>query len=202
MRTRGHLKPVLPPAEDLLLDYSERLQHHLPGRRAIYLNLSKLQRLNRRRHHVAMAAASFDQLARRAQGQVFRLGNDDVVVVVKGVGVGEIDEVVLRLRYMFDDDPLVHQPDDAPDGPKFCVWFDLEIDYPAFLAIARAVHKRAVALRTQEAATAEASVLSSKPLPPVLEPLDPHRLSRIAQVIAPADLLQVPVGLQSHPELR
>lgn len=189
MRTHGHLKEVLPPAEDLLLDYAERLQRHLPGRRAIYLHLSKLRRLNRRRHHVAMAAASFDQLARRAQGQVFRLGNDDVIVVVKGVGVAEIDEVVLRLRYMFDDDPLVHRPDDASEGAKFCVWFDLEIDYAAFLAVVRAVHKRAVAQRVQEAAKAEQSVLSNRAPTPTLEPLDPHRLSRIAQVIAPADLV-------------
>ena len=108
----------LPSSEALLLDYAERLAKYLPGRRAVHVHLSKLLAVNRREHHLRMAASAFDPLVRRAQGQNFRLSNGDIVVVVKDVPVAEIDDVVLRLRYMFGDDPLVHVPDDPGTGPE------------------------------------------------------------------------------------
>src|ERR1700741_436835 len=106
MRVYASRAEALPAAEDLLLDYAERLVNHLPGRRAVHIHMSRLQRLHRRQRHMAIAAASFDPLAKRCQGQVFRLTNHDIVVVLKGASVAEIDDIVLRLRYMFDDDPL------------------------------------------------------------------------------------------------
>jgi hypothetical protein len=130
---------------------------------------------------------SFDQIAKRCQGQVFRLSNQDIVVVLKGVTIAEIDDVVLRLRYMLDDDPLVHEPDDAPEDRKFCDWFDIEQDHDDFLDRARALHREARAERARNP-NAAAQPASPGPERPKLAALDPVRLARLDQVIGPVNV--------------
>jgi hypothetical protein len=174
----------LPSGEALLLDYAERLAKHLPGRRAVHVHLSKLQPVNRREHHLRMAGSAFDPLVRRAQGQNFRLSNGDIIVVVKDVPVAEIDDVVLRLRYMFGDDPLVHAPEDGSERFKFCDWFDLEVQYASFLAKAQVLHRQS--LERKEAERIAALAPQAPATPKV--PLDPQRLSKLDPFVATADL--------------
>ena len=173
----------LPSGEALLLDYAERLTKHLPGRRAVQVHLSKLQPVNRREHHLRMAASAFDPLVRRAQGQNFRLSNGDIIVVVKDVPVAEIDDVVLRLRYMFGDDPLVHAADEGKHPYKFCDWYDLEVQYPSFLAKAQVLNRH-----SQERKEAERVAALAPPAPAPKTPLDPARLSKLDPFVATADV--------------
>ena len=185
MQVRVAKPEGLPSGEALLLDYAERLAKHLPGRRAVHVRLGDLQPLNRREQHLRMAASAFDPLVRRAQGQNFRLSNGDLVVVVKDVTVAEIDDVVLRLRFMFGDDPLVHVPDDAVGQTKFCDWFELERQYPAFLALAQARQRQLSERREPERAAAAPVQLQAAP---PRQPLDPLRLSKLEAVVATTEL--------------
>lgn len=182
MNTRVAKPEGLPAGEVLLLDYAERLAKYLPGRRAVHIHLSQLQPVNRREHHLRMAASAFDPLVRRAQGQNFKMGNGDIVVVVKDVTVSEIDDIVLRLRFMFGDDPLVHVPDDSKDQVKFCDWYDLESQYPAFLARAQLLTRAAQARKEAERNAQPAAAAQPK------VPLDPLRLSKLEPVVATAEL--------------
>lgn len=183
MQTRVAKPEGLPSSEALLLDYSERLAKYLPGRRAVHVHLSKLLPVNRREHHLRMAASAFDPLVRRAQGQNFRLSNGDIVVVVKDVPVAEIDDVVLRLRYMFGDDPLVHAADEGKNPFKFCDWYDLELQYPSFLAKAQVLNRQSQERKEAEriAALAPAAAVPKTPL-------DPARLSKLDPFVATADV--------------
>lgn len=183
MQTRIAKPEGLPNGEALLLDYAERLAKHLPGRRAVHVHLSQLQPVNRRDHHLRMAASAFDPLVRRAQGQNFRLSNGDIIVVVKDVAVAEIDDVVLRLRYMFGDDPLVHVPDDAKELQRFCDWYDLERQYPLFLAKAQLLNRQ-----SQERKEAERIAGLAPPAAAPKTPMDPQRLSKLEPFIATADV--------------
>lgn len=185
MRARVTQPAVLPSGDALLLDYAERLARHTAGRRAVHVRLSQLQPIHRRDHHLRMASANFDDVLRRGQGQCFRLHGGDLVVVVKDVPVAEIDEVVLGLRYMFDEDPLVHVPDDATDRPIFCSWYNLEQDYPRFLAMAREERGVAPVLPRMQGVEQDPAERAARA---ELHPFDPLRLSRFEQVIATADL--------------
>jgi hypothetical protein len=185
MRARVSQPVLLPSGDALLLDYAERLAKHLPGRRAVHIHLSQLQPTHRRGHHLRMAAANFDNLVRRSQGQCFCLHDGDVVVVLKDISVAVIDEVVLGLRYMFDEDPLVHAPDDAVDQPTFCTWYNLEQDYPRFLAMARDLRRAAPVVPRLRGVELDGPERAPKV---ELHPFDPLRLSRFEQVITTADL--------------
>jgi hypothetical protein len=132
-----------------------------------------------------MAGSAFDPLIKRAHGQKFPLANGDIIIVVKDVPVAQIDDVVLRLRYMFGEDPLVHVKDDATGEVKFCDWYDLELQYPAFLAKAQSLSRAApIARDVERAATAAPTAAAATPK----VPLDPLRLSKLEPVVATADL--------------
>ena len=114
--------------EAALFDYVARLQKHKSGRRAVHIRLSNLRPYNRRDHHLRIATSSFDRLVDDFEGGIFRLFNDDLVVICNGATIADMDEVILHLRYLFSDDPLLKN--DEEGRKPFCDWFDLENDYP------------------------------------------------------------------------
>ncbi len=179
----------LPNHEELLLDYAERLRKHLPGRRAVHLQLSKLQAVNLRSHNLRIATEFFTGLVGRYEGQLFVLKNRDIVIVLKGAKVAQIDEVVLRLRYLFSDDPLVQ--DDEEGAAAFCGWYDLEKDYLEFLQLAKRLHHDALhgdEPKKKKKPLPQISKPEVRELPEPTEPLTPTRLAQIEAAIASFDL--------------
>ncbi len=181
--------------EAALLDFVERLRKFTKGRRAVHIRLSKLRPYNRRSHHLRIAASAFDPLVRAYDAAVFRLFNNDLVVICDGADVADIDHVVLHLRYLFAEDPLIKN-EEAGDV-EFCTWFDLEDDYADLCDLA----KRMVSARAHQQDRDEAPDPASKgPVavhPSVKRaetaktPLDPSNLAAIEVAIAQADLSTV-----------
>ena len=171
--------------EEVLLDYAERLARYREGRRAVYIHISRLQRHNRQAHHLRVAATTFETLIKSFNGALFRVYNGDMVVVLQGAKVSEIDDCILRLRYLFSDDPLLAGHEG--EGVEFCTWFDIEHDYPSFLSMAgKAVEGRKGHDEALKAAEGE-------PKPPeetqeALAPLDPKSLALVIEAIDHADL--------------
>lgn len=179
----------LPDHEVLLLDYAERLRKHLPGRRAVHLQLSKLQPFNLRSHNLRIATEFFTELVRRHEGQQYVLKNKDIVVVLKGATVSRIDDVVLKLRYLFSDDPLVH--DEGDSGAEFCVWYDLEKNYRQFLDLAQRLRDDFLHRDDERKKPHRASKPEERELPEPTEPLTPTRLAQIETAITSFDLSSV-----------
>jgi len=173
-----------PSAEYALYDYAERLEKHRRGRTAIHIHLSKLQPHNRRDHHIRIATNTFESLVRYFDGQLFVLRNNDIVFVARDVPVEKIDDAVLRLRYLFSEDPLAQYADQEAGDVGFCTWYLLERDYPRFLALARHFYERSMVLhaekRLKEAATGQ----------PALErrPLSPVQLGKLEESLQHTDL--------------
>ena len=169
--------------EALLYDYAQRLARFGEGRRAIRLHLSRLRPYNRRRHHLRIAASILEPLISGREGALFRLYNEDLVVVCRGASVAEIDDYVLRLRFLFSEDPLIRQ--DEADGEAFCSWYDLGAEYTRFLARVRElVEERAREEAAHAAAARPADEGPDKPS----DPIDPPKLGAIEKAIAQADL--------------
>lgn len=90
-----------------LLDTVDRLNRHRDGRRAVHIHLSRLKSANRRDHHLRIAANSFENLVRAFEGQLYRLSNHDIVFIFRDADPAVVDQAVVRLRYLFNDDPLI-----------------------------------------------------------------------------------------------
>ncbi len=158
-----------PSAEYAFYDYAERLEKHRRGRVAIHIHLSKLQPHNRREHHIRIATNTFESLVKYFDGQLFVLKNNDIVFVARDVPVEKIDDAVLRLRYLFSEDPLAQYADQDGGDVGFCTWYLLERDYARFLALARHFYERSMVVhaekRLKEAATGM-PVNDRKPMTP------------------------------------
>lgn len=177
------------PASDqhaLLLDYVERLNQHRDNRRVIHLHLSALRPQNRREHHIRIAMNAFEGLIRRFEGQAFRLRNDDLFVGLRGASVAEIDNVVLKLRFLFSDDPLLGTDDGAPkSGARvFCTWYDIAADYIQLLNDVRGMTPPPEG----RSASVTAGAGQTARCPNHALPLDPATLGRLETAMRAIDI--------------
>ena len=177
----------LPSQEKLLLDYVERLHKFRDGRRAVHLHIHRLRPSNRRPHHLRIAKQAFDQIIQAHEGALFTMFNQDIVVVLKDASVARIDEVVLRLRFLFSNDPLLSREEDEARDDKFCTWYDLETGYDGLVGLADRMIRLHQEHETEAAASARAAEIAPN-VQELSEPIDPERLAAMENALAQADL--------------
>jgi len=168
--------------EALLLDYAERLSRFRQGRRAVHLHLSQLQSYNRREHHLRIAVKTFESMVSLFEGQTFLLGNGDIVFIGNQATPTAIEEAVLRVRYLFEDDPLIRDGAAAGHTERFCSLYELGIEYDRFLQLVRGLHEDEVRRQHRLAA------LPGREGDANLRPVDAHRIGELIDAIARADL--------------
>lgn len=175
--------------ENLLVDYLRRLERHRKERRAVHIHLSALLPNNRRDHHMRIAAGTFENLTKMMQAQVFPLANSDMMVIYKAVAQEEIEASIVKLRFMFSDDPLILDDAQGRMG-TFSTWYDLDREYDVLLALAeKLVQDEQARIRTeQERAGLEFRAQKDKPKG---APFTPELLARVENALGQADLANV-----------
>jgi len=180
MRANAQTAPM--SQEAALLDFARRLRKFKAGRRAVHVRLSQLRPYNRRDQHLRIAATTFDRLVANYEAAVFRMFNDDLVVICNGASVADIDQSILHLRFLFADDPMLKTEERG--YLPFCEWYDLSTNYEAILRMAQdMVDARA----RHDAEAADTPPLAAKERPPST-PLDPASLAVLKSAISQADL--------------
>lgn len=176
-----------PSQEVLLADYAARLAHHRTGRRAVWLHLSRLSPVNRREHHLRIAAATCEPLARRHEGQVFVLANSDIVLIVRGASAEDVARTVFRLRYLFADDPVIGR--EEGDGvARFSTCLDLESEHVRFLRLAEQALVESEKRRQETARADLAPEAGPARRTPARLPLDPSQLARFEAQLNAVDI--------------
>ena len=172
--------------ETAFLEYVESLRKHKSGRRAVHVRLSGLRAENQRRHHLQVAATTFEPLSRQFETALFQLFNGDMIAICKGAGVADIDQSVLNLRYLFSEDPLlVH---DEQGRASFCDWYDIEKDHEDLLELAQSLLQDRTIHDEAAAGDSESPFLRTLEEPAPATALDPVNLAVIQKAIAQADL--------------
>ena len=161
-----------------LLEHIDRLSRHKEGRRAVHIHLSRLKSENRRDHHLRIASSTFENQVKSFDGQLFRLANQDLFFVYRDVDPIEMDDAVMRLRYLFTDDPLVQDND---EDDQFSTWYDLERQYQDLHTVVQNLYNE-VQKRQKRLAQIGGAATGGKP------PINPHRLGELIDIIAKADL--------------
>lgn len=136
--TSGERKLMMQMQEGLLLDYAERLEKFRKQRQALHLHLSRLLPQNQREPSLRAAAAAFDPLVLDNRAQVFTLFKGDVIVVFATKNRDEVEAALVRVRFLFADDPLLDEEGTGHDA--FATWYVLANDYPAFMRLAQQVY--------------------------------------------------------------
>jgi EAL domain-containing protein (putative c-di-GMP-specific phosphodiesterase class I) len=172
-------RPVL-PGEETLHAYLRQLGPTRAGQRSLIFRLSRLHRSHRRDKHLQIVSNMLQEVLGEYPGRLFALRNGDVVMVCKGITRKSIDETTELLRYLFNDDPLAREGAEQAD---FCAAFDLEVNYPQFIAALEEIreseaakHRLARAAPVQLAASGETGTL------------DPNRASALIAAMGRIDL--------------
>jgi len=150
------------------------------------VHLSLLQAVNRRDNHLRMATGAFETLVKQLKGQIFVLTNADIVFVFKDVALDEVEAAIVKLRFLFSDDPLLAGNSEEGKSP-FTDWYQLDRDYDALLQLAQHLVNEERARRTQEFAEGYVSQVAAKPARRG-EPLTPAMLTKLEDALARADL--------------
>ncbi|MGE5548333.1 MAG: hypothetical protein ACM33T_15615 [Solirubrobacterales bacterium] len=176
----------VPGQENLLLDYLSRLERHKKERRAVHIHLSGLMQQNRREHHLRMAANTFENLIKMMQAQVFSLANADLMVIYKAQAQEEVESSIVKLRFLFSDDPLIIEDQQGRMG-ALCTWYDLEREYEVLLTLAQKMLQEEQARKKAEAEKAglEARLQQGKAKG---SPFTPELLARVEGALGQADL--------------
>lgn len=170
--------------EHLLHDFTERLQKHPFGWRAVVLNLSRLRPDNRRAQQIRIAANTFEGLVRHFEGQIFLLAQGDIVFICKDADVASVDNAVNKVRYLFGDDPLAAAIDDIQsDG--FSTWYDLAREYVKFAGFVQNLYLEEQRRQKRLAAIAGETPQSAR------QPMDPAALAELVKILERADLSNV-----------
>jgi hypothetical protein len=174
--------------ENLLLDYIRRLERHCADRRAIHIHMSGLMAQNRRDHHMRIALNTFESLVKMLQAQVFALANADLIVIYKDSAQEEIEAAVVKLRFLFSDDPLVLEEQHSRQA-TFCTWYSLDREFDLLLALAQKLVQEETARRN---ADAERTALDARqPVRAKGSPFTPELLARVELQLGQADLANV-----------
>lgn len=175
----------LPSQENLLLDYTQRLEKHKQGRSGVCIHLSGLRPFNRREQHVRAATGNFEPFVKAMNGQLFVLKNMDLVFVFKNEIRPQVETAVQKIKFLFGDDPLVAE--DGGQGRAFATWYDVERQFDDFLHMVQglvdAEQRRVTEAKSRVDARATLKARQEKG-----EPLTPEVLARIETALARADL--------------
>ena len=175
----------LPNQEQLLLDYIHRLETHRRGRTAAHVHLSRLKPHNRRDHHIRVAANTFEGLVRDLHGQLFVLKNSDLFFIYKDEAQNDVETSLLRLKFLFSDDPLLAEDDES----RFCTYYHVDRDYDEILSLVRRlVHDETETDEEPEPADEHDAKSALQLRQERGEPLSPRVLGRVEQSLQRADL--------------
>lgn len=136
MNNKSASQKLLSP-DEALLEYAKSLRRHTEGRRAVLVRFAVLTKYFRQPHHQRAATNEFAPLLRRFEGQMFTLANSDVLCVLKSARVADMDDAVLKVRFMVRDDENLKRMEAQSEDDVLCRWFDIEKDYEEFLDFAQ-----------------------------------------------------------------
>ena len=172
--------------EEILLDYAQRLERHRVGWYAVEINVSLLRPHHQRPQHRRIISKTLEPLIKQFDAGIYTIANNNVIILVKGASIADIDACLLRVKYLFSEDPLLAARNGRRGEDEFCTWYDLEIDYDTFLARVRAINierdeNQAAAINRMQAARRRRANAT----------LDPNNLQVLERAIERADLANV-----------
>jgi EAL domain-containing protein (putative c-di-GMP-specific phosphodiesterase class I) len=112
--------------ETLLVDTLDRMRRNPEGRKVVHLHLSQLMPANRTSVRVKIVTRMFRALESGRQAQIFNLSNDDLVLIISAGAQRDVNNIVLRVRKLFEGDPITF--DDEMGQDRFATWYDLALD--------------------------------------------------------------------------
>ena len=108
----------------LILDYLVRMEKDLGSYRAMCIFIHKLQSQKMRTMQRQELIETFENVIKKSGGEIFGLPNDDMVIIFNNKAHDEILACLVKVRFMFHDDPLIQNAFDL-ENAGFVKFFEL-----------------------------------------------------------------------------
>ena len=110
--------------DTLILDYLKKIEKDINSFQVLYLFIHKLQNQSIRSMQRQSLIETFENVIKKSGGELFGMPNDDMVVFFNRRAYEEILACLVKIRFLFHDDPLIRDADDLGQA-GFCRFFDL-----------------------------------------------------------------------------
>ncbi len=93
--------------DTIILDYLRKIEKDIEQYQALYMFTSKLQNQSLRSAQRQSLIETFENVIKKSGGEIFALPNDDMVVIFNSLSHDEILACLVKVRFIFHDDPLI-----------------------------------------------------------------------------------------------
>ncbi len=124
--------------DTLILDYLSKIEPELNNYSVFYIYLSKLQNQKLKTLQRQNLIETFENVIKKNGGEIFGLPNEDMVVFYHKKANEEIQACLIKIRFIFHDDPLLQNAFDLEQA-GFIRFYDLAVAVDEFKRNVRAL---------------------------------------------------------------
>ena len=124
--------------DTLILDYLSKIEPELNNYSVHYIYLSKLQNQKLKTLQRQNLIETFENVIKKNGGEIFGLPNEDMVVFYHKKANEEIQACLIKIRFIFHDDPLLQNAFDLEQA-GFIRFYDLAVAVDEFKRNVRAL---------------------------------------------------------------
>ena len=175
--------------DTLILDYLSKIEPELNNYSVLYIYLSKLQNQKLKTLQRQNLIETFENVIKKNGGEIFGLPNEDMVVFYHKKANEEIQACLIKIRFIFHDDPLLQNAFDLEQA-GFIRFYDLAVAVDEFKRNVRALMDR---LKNQSFGGSSGNSGRSVPAAMMGGPrklrreLTPSMLAKVQKTLAMAD---------------
>ena len=178
--------------DTLIFDFMRKIEKDLDHFQALYIYVTKLQNQSMKGMQRQTLIETFENVTKKSGGELFGLPNDDVVIIFNQDVFDEIQACLVKLRFLFHDDPLIRNADDL-EAIHFVRFFPLSNGAPEFREVVKSVMK--IAPSFTDGGNSFNSAGSAAPATPsymmgqkkLRKELTPSMLGKVQKILSTAD---------------
>lgn len=174
--------------DTVIFDYMKKIMAQIDDYQALYFNTHLLQAQSLKVTQRQELIETFENVVKKSEGESFSLPNEDILFFYKKKCNDEVKACLVKVRFMFHDDPIVRNADDLETAGLVKI-FDLARESEEFAqkikdTIAKAGQALDIAKNAKGISSASVFNTSAKKL---RRELTPEMLAKLQKILAVAD---------------
>lgn len=188
---RGASENTVIKPDTVIFDYIKKIENALNEFQILYFNTHNLQNHSLKVTQRQDLIETFETVVKKSGGEIFSLPNEDILIFFKKKCSDEVKACLVKVRFMFHDDPLVKNAEDLEQAGLIKI-YDLATEMDSFReAMKAAVHSANQALEMSKSKNVSVDV----PMPSVFNTstkklrreLTPEMLAKMQKILSVTD---------------
>lgn len=180
--------------DSVIFDYMKKIEKEMPFFRVLYFSTHLLQGQALKNMQKQSLIETFEDVVNKSSGDIFGLPNDDLVIFFNKKYNDEVQACLVKVRFIFHDDPLVKHADDL-EHSGLVKFYDMTSQAAVFRDAVKDVIRNAPVNPVVQKTVASAPQAQNSPMISSLSPaakkvrrgLSPEMLAKVQKILSVAD---------------